>query len=463
MMTAQAEVTLRALARARAAGADAADGVLVEGESLEARVRGEEIDFVKQARERTLGIRALVRGSGGMRSAITSTSDLSPSAVDRLAEDTVALARQTAEDPAAGLPEGGFAADYPDLDLELAHPEDAGVGIDARIEDAQRGESAARARDARIQNSEGSQVGSESHHVVYANSEGFLGEYDSTSHSLFSEPIARENGSMQRDYWMTVGRSLAQLEDPAEVGRHAADRALRRLGARQVETCEVPVIFDALTAPSLLRQLAGCASGYSIYRQSSFLVGHLGEMIASPLVTAIDDARLPGGLGSRPFDGEGLPSRRNILLDEGRLATWLLDTYSARKLGLQSTGSATRSAGSAPGVGPSNLWIEPGDRTLDEIVADTPRGLLVTELMGMGFNPVTGDYSRGAAGLWIESGEIAFPVEEITIAGNLGDMLRDIDAVGSELLRLSRVASPPLRVSRMTVAGASTSTPMGGA
>ena len=454
MVTRLAEIAERALERTRAAGADAADAVLVEGDSLEARVRGDEIDFVKQARERTLGIRALVRGGGGTRTAITSTSDLSRDAVDRLAEDTVALARQTAEDPTAGLPEGGFADDWQNLELDLAPDRELTVGVDERIDDARQAERAARERDPRIQNSEGSQVGSESHRVVYANTEGFLGEYDGTTHSLFAEPIARENGSMQRDYWMTVGRRLAGLEDPASVGRLAADRALRRLGARKVPTCEAPIIFDALTAPSLLRQLAGCVSGYSIYRQTSFLVGKQGEQIASPLVTAIDDGRLPGGLGSRPFDGEGLPTRRNTLLDAGRLMTWLLDSYSARKLSAESTGNASRGAGSAPGVGPTNLWIEPGEKSLDEIIADTPRGLLVTELVGMGFNPVTGDYSRGAVGLWIEGGEIAYPVEEITIAGNLGDMLRDIDAVGSELLWLSRVASPPLRVSRMTIAGA---------
>jgi PmbA protein len=447
------DVAQRALARARAAGADAADAVVVEGDSLEARVRGDDIDFVKQAHERKLGIRALVRGRTGTRTAVTSTSDFSQAAVDRLADDTVALARHTAEDPLAGLPEAGFADDWRALDLGLAPPEDREVSVEARIADALTAERAARERDPRIQNSEGSQVGSESHHVVYANSLGFAGEYDGTSHSLVAEPIARENGSMQRDHWITVGRCLARLEDPAEVGRRAADRALRRLGARRVATCEVPVIFDPITAPSLLVQLAGCVSGYAVYRRASFLAGRLGEPIASPLVTAIDDGRLDGGLGSRPFDGEGLSTRRTRVVDRGRLQSWLLDTYSARKLSLASTGNASRSAGSAPGVAPTNLWIEPGGRTLAEIVADTPRGLLVTELIGMGFNPVTGDYSRGAAGVWIEAGELAFPVEEITIAGNLADMLRDIDAVGSELVWLSRVASPPLRVARMTVAG----------
>ena len=451
-MSAPLDVVERALARARSAGASAADAVLVVGDSLEARVRGEEIDFVKQARERTLGIRALVAAEGGMRTAITSTSDLDAEAVDRLAEDTVALARQTAPDPSAGLPEGGFADDWQGLDLGIDGERE--VAVDARIDDARRAEQAARACDARIDNSEGSQVGSESHAVVYGNTSGFLGHYQGTSHSLFSEPIARQNGSMQRDYWMTVGHRLADLEAPESVGRQAAERALRRLAARQVATCEVPVIFDALTAPSLLRQLAGCVSGYSVYRRSTCLLDKLGETVASPLVTAVDDGRLPGGLGSRPFDGEGLPTRRTLLLDRGRLSTWLLDSYAARKLGLESTGNASRSAGGPPGVAPTNLWIEPGDRSLAGMIADTRRGLLVTELIGMGFNPVTGDYSRGAAGLWIEDGEVAFPVEEITIAGNLLDMLRDIDAVGRELTWLSRVASPPLRVARMTVGGA---------
>jgi PmbA protein len=447
------EAVLRALERARAAGADAADALVAASDSLETRVRGEEIDFVVQARQRTLGLRALVKGSRGMRSAVTSTSDLSPEAVLRLADETVALARATAEDPAAGLPEGGFADPDGAAGLDLWSPDDRSVSVEARIEDARAAEAAARARDPRIANSEGSQAASDFRRVVYGNSAGFVGSYESASHSLSCEPLASQNGAMQRDSWFSVARRLANLEDPAALGRRAAERALRRLGARSVPTCEVPVIFDPITAPSLLAQLAGCASGYSIYRKTSFLCERLGDEIASPLLTAIDDGRRPGGLGTRPFDGEGLPTRRNTLLERGRLASWLLDCYSARKLGMASTGSAARGAGSAPSVAPTNLWFEPGTRTQDEIIADTPRGLLVTELIGMGFNPVTGDYSRGAAGLWIENGEIAHPVEEITIAGNLGQMLRDVDAVGSDLLWLGRVASPSLRVARMTVAG----------
>ena len=314
---------------------------------------------------------------------------------------------------------------------------------------------AARAADPRIQNSEGSQASSSHARIVYANSAGFLGHYETSSHSLFSEPLAEDANSKQRDYWMSVAHRLSDLEAPEDVGRRAAERALRRLGARPIATCEVPVIFDPITAPSLLRQLAGCVSGYAVYRQSTFLGDKLGEQIANERLTAIDDGRRPGGLGSRPFDGEGLPSRRNVVLEAGRLASFLLDSYSARKVGGASTGNATRSAGSAPAVAPSNLWFEPGDESLEQIIARTERGLLVTELIGQGFNPVTGDYSRGAEGLWIEAGEIAHPVEEITVAGNFGDMLRDVDAVGNDLLWLGRVASPSLRVSRMTVAGAS--------
>jgi PmbA protein len=445
------EIVERALTQARRAGAEAADAVLIEANSHQARVRDREIDFVKQAQERCLGIRALVQRAGGMSSAVTSTSDLAEATVDRMAHETVALARAIAPDPTAGLPEGGFASELPELDL--FDPRDRSVSVEARIEDARLAERAARELDPRIVNSEGSQVESDFAGVVYGNTAGFLGHYQSATHWLFSEPLASEGDSMQRDYWMTVGRRLDLLEDPASVGRRAAQRALRRLGARPVKTCEVPVIFDGVTARSLLGHVESLVSGYSVYRQASAWADRLGERVAADGVTVIDDGRLPGGLGSKPFDGEGLPTRRSAVIEDGRLASWLLDSYSARKLGMSSTGNASRGAGSSPGVGSTNLWIEPGDKTLDDIIADTERGLLVTELIGMGFNPVTGDYSRGAVGLWIESGEITHPVEEVTIAGNLTDMLCGIDSVGCELMWLGSTASPPLRIQCMTLAG----------
>jgi PmbA protein len=441
----------RVLERAKSAGATAVDAILISGDTLSARVRDTEIDFVSQAQERALGIRALLTGDSGTRSAVTSTSDLSPAAVDRMAEETVALARATEEDPDSGLPEGGFASDA--IELGLFDPLDRNVKVESRIEDARTAETAARSTDARIDNSEGSQVSSDFARLAFGNSAGFFGEYETASHSLFSEPVARQNDSLQRDYWMTVARRLSDLEDPAEVGRHAARRALRRLGATSTPTCEVPVIFDPMTASSLIGHLASCVNGYSVYRQTSFLAGRLGDCVAAPSITVLDDGRRPGGLGSKPFDGEGLPTGRTTVVNAGKLTSYLLDSYSARKLGLRSTGNAARGAGSPPSAAPTNLWLDPGTQTLDEIIANTDRGVLVTELIGMGFNPITGDYSRGAAGLWIEGGEIVRPVEGITIASNFSDMLADIDAVGSDLHWFGRIASPSVRISKMMLAG----------
>jgi PmbA protein len=344
-----------------------------------------------------------------------------------------------------------LAGDAPDLGLFA--PADRDAGIESQIEAARRAEAAAREADARIANSEGSESSASFTRIAYASSAGFGGSYEAASHALSCEPIARENGAMQRDYWMSVARRRADLEQASAVGRRAAERAVRRLGARRIATCEVPVLFDPLTAPSLVSHLLACLSGYAVYRQSSFLAGRLGERVADARITLIDDGRLPGGLGSRPFDGEGVATRRNVLIEAGVLRSWLLDSYSARKLGSRSTGSAARTAGSAPTVSPSNAWLEPGPGSLEDLVAATERGLLVTELIGAGFNPVTGDYSRGAAGLWIEDGEIVHPVEEVTVAGNLGEMLTSIDALAGDLVWLGRVASPSLRVARMTVAG----------
>jgi len=441
----------RAVQSATRAGAEQVDSVLILSNSQEAKVRNTEIETVKQSQERCLGLRAMVAGGEGRSTAITSTSDLSHEAIDRLAEETVALARATAPDPHAGLPEGPFADGV--LDLGLADPADREVSLETRIEEAKRAEAAARAVDPRIDNSEGSQVGSDWNHIFYRNSLGFAGDYESAYHSIFSEPLAREGDSMQRDYWMSVARRLSDLEEAEKVGREAGERAVRRLGARRPKTGEVSVIFDSRTAPSLLGHLAACVNGYSIYREASFLASQLGEKIAASALTLIDEGCQPAGLASRPFDGEGLPTRRNVIVDQGILQTWLMDSYSARKLSMKSTGSATRGAGSGPGVGTTNLWLEPGPDPWDDIIAQTEKGLVVTELIGMGFNPTTGDYSRGASGLWVENGEILYPVEEITIAGNLGDMLQNIDRVGSELQWFGRTAAPPLRITQMTLAG----------
>jgi PmbA protein len=258
---------------------------------------------------------------------------------------------------------------------------------------------------------------------------------------------------MERDYWYTSARHLADLEPPEEIGREAARRAVRRLGGRKGETTEVPVIFDPETAASLIRGMAVAASGPSLYRGTSFLIGQRGQTVASPRVTIVDDPLMPQGLGSRPFDGEGLPSRRTVLVDRGVLASYLLDTYSARRLGLEATGHAAREGGGGVTVGYTNLYLEPGPWAPEEILRSVDRGLYVTELIGFGVNFVTGDYSRGAVGFWIEGGELAYPVEEITIAGNLRQMMQDVEMVGRDLTFRDQTAAPTLKISRLTVAG----------
>jgi PmbA protein len=446
------DLVRHAVEAAKRAGADFADAIQLASDSVEARVRGTEIDYVKQARERALGLRAFVRGQHGLATALVSTSDLSHAAIASLAEDAVALARATAQDPDAGLPSEGFACDWPEL--ELFDPRDREVTLERQLAEAREAEAAARAVDPRIVNSEGTSVGSSFDAVAVATSNGFEGAYEGAHHSLVASPVAAENGAMQTDYWITAARRRSELESPASVGRRAAERALAQLGARGVPTQRVPVIFEAPAARAVLGNLVGCLSGGAVYRKSSFLAGKLGERIGSDAVSVIDDGRRPRGLGSRPFDGEGQATRRTTLVEKGRLGSYLLDVYSARKLGLRSTGNASRGATSAPGVSPTNCWLEPGRGSLEELLADTGRGLLVTGLFGQGFNPVTGDFSRGARGFWIEGGARAFPVEEITVAGNLADLLRDVDRVASDLLWLGHLAAPSFRVAQLTVAGA---------
>jgi len=436
-----------ALERARAAGAYQAEASLSSGEAFETRVRGSEIDFVKQSRDKGLSVRVFCGGRAGLSSAATRTSDLDREVVARTAADAVALARATVPDACAGLPDAGFATELPEL--ALFDPSDRPFDPESRIAAARAMERAAHATDPRIGDSEGSNAASGFAEIVYGNSAGFIGSYGSARHSIVAESLARGDSGMQRDAWYSAARRWGALEPADAVGRRAAERALRRLGARRVPTCEVPVVFDPVMAPSLVRMLAGCASGYAIYRGASFLAGKLGLRVASAAVTITDDPLIPGGLGSKPFDGEGLPTRRNVLVERGRLVSYVLDTYSARKLGLSSTGQAVRGGGAST----TNLWLEPGSKSPQEIIASTARGLYVTELIGQGFNPVTGDYSRGAAGMWIENGELTYPVEEITIAGNLAQMLRDVDAVGNDLVWLGATAAPTLRIARMTVAG----------
>jgi PmbA protein len=441
------DLLVSVLERATTRGATAADGFLVEEREFSAAVRLGEVEKVTHSRDQRLSLRVFA----GRASAAASTSDLSPASLERVVDEATRLAKITAEDPHAGLPDpDGLIDRIPDLDLqdsggEVLTPED-------KIAIAKRAEAAALAVDPRITNSEGAEYSDRHARYVYATSSGFAGGYSTSSFSLSVSPVASENGEMQRDSWYTVARRRAKLEDPEAVGRTAAARALRRLGARKVKTVEVPVIFDAENAAGLIRSIAGAASGPSLYRRASFLVDRLGRRIAAPSVTIVDDGRIAGALGSKPFDGEGLPTRRTVLVNEGVLESHLLDTYSARKLGGHSTHHAARD-GSGVTVGTTNLMLLPGTATVEELIASVDNGLYVTELIGFGINGVTGDYSRGAVGIWIEHGKLAYPVEEVTVAGNLLAMFAAVDGVANDLVLRDRTASPTLKIARMVVAG----------
>jgi PmbA protein len=436
------------LALAKNKGATQGDVVMVEGDSFFVTVRMGEVEKISQSGEKRLGLRLFL----GNSSASASTSDISRPAIERLIDDTVQMARATAQDPSSGLPESHLLArEVPDL--ALLDDTARSVSVDEKIHMALALEKSALSYDPRITNSEGAEFSNGSGRVVYASSGGFSGEYSGSNFGISVAPVAKENGSMQRDYWYSSNRRFAKLESPQSVGAKAARRALRRLGGRKVKTCEVPIVFEPEIAGSLLRSLASALSGYSLYKGASFLAGKLGTAIASDRVTVIDDGTIPGALGSKPFDAEGLPITKKTIVEKGQLKSYLLDTYSAKKLGMASTGNASRSVGEPPGVSPTNFYFAPGAHSAEEIIASVPNGFYITELIGFGVNMVTGDYSRGATGLWIENGQLAYPVEEVTIAGNLKDMLQNIEMVGNDLDMRGRIAAPTIKISRMTVAG----------
>ncbi len=440
------------------AGATDAEAVAREGDEFSVNVRMGQVETLKESGSRGLGLRVFL----GRRSASTSTSDLTPEGIRQLVEGALALAKVTQEDVFAGLPEtaefGSCIAATGDLRL---YDEDVySLAGAERIEWARRAEAAALEADPRITNSDGGSFDAATGRKVLANSRGFQGGYRSSYAGVSAAPLAVDtNGKMQRDGWWSSARRLADLESPEAIGKEAARRALRRLGARRVATQRVPIVFSPEAARSLIGSVFEAASGDSIWRSASFLAGKLGEPIAAPSVTIIDDniLLLPsgmGGFGTSPFDGEGLPSRRTVVVENGTLRNYLLNTYTARKLGMKSTHNASRGLAGTPGIGCGNLYLEPGKQTPEQIIAEVPAGLYVTGLMGFGVNTVTGDYSRGATGLWIENGVLTHAVEEVTIAGNLAGMLKNVSAIGCDLEFRGAVASPTLRIDGMTIAGA---------
>lgn len=452
------------VARALKAGASDAEAVVREGDEFSVNVRMGEVETLKESGSRALGLRVFL----GKRSASTSTSDLTPDGIRQLVEGAMALAQVTEEDPFTGLPDpeefslagSGAAQTQSAGALHLYYDDVYSLSGPERIEWARRCEAAALAADPRITNSDGGSFDAATGRKVLANSRGFLSSYRTSYAGVSAAPLAMDaDGKMQRDGWWSSARSFALLESPEAVGAEAARRTLRRLGARRVPTQRVPIVFSPEVARSLIGSLFEAASGDAVWRGASFLAGKLGQQIAAPALTLIDDHTLllpsgAGGFGTSPFDGEGLPSRRNVVVENGVLRTYLLNTYAARKLGLKSTHNASRGLAGTPGIGCGNLYVVPGSPSPEQILGEVQAGLYVTGLMGFGVNVVTGDYSRGATGLWIENGRLTHAVEEVTIAGNLAEMLRHVTAIGNDLVFRGSVASPTLRIDGMTVAGA---------
>jgi len=443
------EIAANAVQLAMREGATAAEAVATEGSEFSTTVRLNQVETLKEAGSKAIGIRVFV----GQSSASTYSSDLTPDGIRKMVESAVALARVTSADPLAGLPEPGELGML-EGDLKLYADDVYSLSTEDRIEYARRAERAAMETDPRITNSDGGSFDAAVGHKVLANSYGFVGENRRSSCSVVAVPIAQVEGSaMQRDYWYSVSHSLKKLASPEEIGAIAAKRTLRRLGARKVKTAKVPIVFENTVSAALLGHIFEAVNGDSVYRGASFLTGKLNEKIAGANINVIDDGTIPGLFGTSPFDSEGVISRCTTVIEKGMLRSYLLNTYTAKKLGLKTTGNAARGLAGTPGIGPGNFFLQPGTKGLQEIIADIKQGLFVTEFLGHGVNLVTGDFSRGATGLWIENGELTFPVEEITVAGNLKDMLLNVSEIGSDLEFRSAIACPTLRIEGMTVAG----------
>jgi len=452
--TSQSVTDLQSLAadvvrRAMRGGATAAECVAREGDEFSTVVRMGQVETLKESGSKAIGVRVFF----GQRAASTYSSDFSSEGVERMLKSALELAKITSEDPFAGIPEANKLGALSG-NLDLYHEDVYSLPGAERIDYARRAEKAALDTDSRMKNSEGGSFDAATGRKVLANSHGFVGQYRRSYCSVAAVPIAQdEQGNMQRDYWYSVARSLAKLDPAEQVGKEAARRTLRRLGARKVKTAHVPVVLDPMVATSMLEHIFEGVNGDSVYRGASFLAGKLGQKIASPNVTVIDDGTIAGGFGTTPFDGEGIPTRRTVVVENGVLHSYLLNTYTAKKLGLETTANASRGLAGTPSIGLGNYFLQAGAKTPQQIIGDIKDGLYVTEFLGMGVNLVTGDYSRGASGLWIVNGELAYPVEEITVAGNLKDIFMSISEIGNDLEFRGSVASPTIRIDGLTVGG----------
>ncbi|BAN34677.1 peptidase U62, modulator of DNA gyrase [Sulfuricella denitrificans skB26] len=431
------QITRDILSQSKLAGATACEAEVSQGFGQNVSVRRGEVETIEYNRDKGLGVTVYFGDKRGH----ASTSDLSPQAIKDTVAAAVSIARYTASDEFAGLAdENLLAREIPDL--SLYHPWD--LSVEQAIEQAKTCEAAAFAVDKRIDNSEGASVSTQESLFMYGNSLGFLAGYPSSRHDISCAVIAEDDGGMQRDYWYSSRRDATDLETAAVVGRKAGERTVRRLAARKIKTTECPVLFEAPIASGLIGHLVGAVSGGSLYRKSSFLLDSLGQQVFAPFVQIRELPHILKGLASSPFDNEGVATRERDLIKDGVLQGYFLGSYSARKLGMTSTGNAG---------GNHNLIIESSGQDFEGLLKMMGKGLVVTELLGHGINPVTGDYSRGAAGYWVENGEIQYPVEEITIAGNLKDMFKQITAVGSDILVQGSKQCGSVLIERMTVAG----------
>jgi PmbA protein len=433
------------IGRAKRAGADAADAILFEGTSLSHARRLGNTEKLERSEGQDLGLRVFI----GRRQAVVSSSDRSAAALKELVERAIAMARAVPEDPFCGIADPAeIAHDWPLL--ESIDPEEPAA--ETLIERARAAEDAALAV-AGVTNSEGAEAGWGRSTVALAASNGFAGGYSGSHHGVSASVIAGSGTAMERDYDYSSAVFAADLRDPAEIGNSAGERAVKRLGARKMPTGKFPVVFDPRVARGFISHLLGAISGPSIARGTSFLKDRLGQRVFPAAITIIDDPHRRRGLRSKPFDGEGIANRRRAIVDQGVLTTWLLDLRSARQLGLHTTGHAARGTASPPTPAATNVWIEKGAQTPAELMADIKSGFYVTEMMGMGVNGVTGDYSRGAAGFWVLDGQLAHPVSEMTVAGNLKDMFLRLRAADDLEFRAG-ADSPTLRIDDLTVAGA---------
>ncbi len=433
------------LRAAKGAGADAADALVVQNVSASVSYRLGKLEDVERAESYDLGLRVFV----GQKVAFISSTDFSKESLAQLPGRAVAMAKMAPEDKFAGLaPRDRLAKNFPDLDIE----DKAEPAADTMVDWARATEGAAMAVPG-VTNSEGGGASFSRSAIALATSDGFYGTYAGTSSGIGVSVIAGEGVGMERDYEQTSARHASDLESAEAVGRRAGERAVKRLNPRKVKSQAVPIVYDPRVSSGLVGHLAGAISGSSIARGVSFLKEMMGKAVFAPAINIIDDPHRVRGQRSKPFDGEGVANRRWALIENGVLKTWLLDCASARQLGLQTTGHAGRGTGGPPSPVTTNLYMEAGTLSPEALIADIREGFYVTELIGMGVNSVTGDYSRGAAGFWIENGQIAYPVSEITIAGNLKDMFQNLTAASDLVFRHSTNA-PTVRIEGMTVAGA---------